>query len=49
MKCEIIENENGRKMKIPKRNTKKEKCPYCNHLIRYEHSKYCTNCGKKLI
>ena len=49
MKYEIIVDENGRKMKIPKRNTKKEKCPYCNHLIRYEHSKYCTNCGKKLI
>ena len=27
MKYEIIVDENGRKMKIPKRNTKKEKCP----------------------
>ena len=49
MKYEIVVNECGRKMKIPKRNSKKEKCPYCNHLIRYEHSKYCTNCGKKIF
>ena len=49
MKYEIIVDENGRKMKIPKRNTKKEKCPYCNHLIRYEHSKYCTNCSQKIF
>lgn len=26
----------------------KEKCPQCNKPIKYESSKYCTNCGCKL-
>lgn len=36
------------KRRVLNPNTKIEKCSYCNKLIKYEHSKYCTNCGRKI-
>lgn len=41
--------ENCTKKGLKPNPNKKQICPKCNKWIKYENSKYCTNCGHKLI